>query len=224
MNDLLKSVPAINKQELLFYIAEHFPATILSITTDAGRSYTGVVCTIGKVKNDETFLVLQVAGDRNELTTRFLHLTVGKIESIELINPADLTNILSLGKIVKSETYESSGKLETQRVLHSFSEAIFNAHAVNVGVPTIALPADGLKLNRILKLTQKIQQVIIDLLKEEDALTSWKARYSKIAFINTDSLAVKGVDNSVEIHFAFENIHAPEISAEELSDLLMSIL
>ncbi|GAA3952116.1 hypothetical protein GO495_12360 [Chitinophaga oryziterrae] len=224
MNNLLKSVPAINKQELLFHIAEHFPATIISITTDSGRSYTGVVITIGKVRTDEAFLVLQVADDRNSLTTRFLHLTVGKIESIELINPADLVDMLSLGKVTKPETYEISGKLAVQRGFQLFSDAIFNAHAINVGVPAMELPADGLQLNRVLKLTQKIQQVIIDLLKEEDALSSWKARYNKISFINNDDLDVKGVNDQIEMHFAFNNINAPEISTEELTTLLMSIL
>jgi hypothetical protein len=224
MSKLLKSVPAINKQELLFHIAENLPATVLCISTDAGRSYTGVVLTIGKVRTDEAFLVLQVTDDRNQLTTRFLHLTVGKIESIELINPADLLSILSLGKVTKSETYEISGKLAVQRGFQLFSEAIFNAHAINVGVPGMELPTDGLQLNRVLKLTQKIQQVIIDLLKEEDALSDWKARYNKIAFINNDSLEVKGVNDLVEIYFPFENIEAAEVSTEKLTSLLMAIL
>jgi hypothetical protein len=224
MSKSLKSVPAINKQELLFHIAEHFPAIVLCITTDAGRSYTGVVLTIGKVRNEEAFLVLQVTDDRNQLTTRFLHLTVGKIESIELINPENLVNILSLGKLTKVETYEISGKLAVQRGFQLFSEAIFNAHAINVGVPGMELPTDGLQLNRVLKLTQKIQQVIIDLLKEEDALSGWKASYNKISFINKDTLEVKGVNDLVEIYFPFENIDAPEISTEKLTDLLMSIL
>jgi hypothetical protein len=131
---------------------------------------------------------------------------------------------LSLGKKTKGEQYEASGKLAVQRGFQSFSETIFNTHAVAVGVPTMELPADGLQLNRILKLTQKIQQVILELFKEEDARISWKERYNKIVFINNDTLAVKGVNNSVEIHFAFDNINAPEISVEALTTLLMGIL
>ena len=224
LNDALKSVPAIDQQELLFYIAEHFPGSALRITTDAGFSHEGILLTIGKVKRDDTFLVLQVTDERNRLTNRFVHLSIHKIESIELIDPADLLNILSLGKNIRGEQYESSGKLEVKRGFQSFSEAIFNTHAVPVGVPTMELPADGLQLNRILKLTQKIQQVIIDLLKEEDARTNWKARYNKIVFVNNDTLEVKGNNDSVEIHFAFENINAPEISAEALTGSLMGIL
>jgi hypothetical protein len=129
-----------------------------------------------------------------------------------------------LGKITKGEQYEISGKLEVKREFQSFSEAIFNTHAVPVGVPTMELPADGQQLNRVLKLTQKIQQVIIDLLKEEDARTSWKARYNKIVFVNNKTLEVKGVNDSIEIHFAFDNITAPEISAEALTEGLMTIL
>ena len=227
LNTALKSVPAIDKQELLFYIAAHFPDSTLRITTDSGPSFEGVLLTIGKVKNEEVFLVLQITEERNrfiDLTNRFVHLSLHKIASIELIDPADLVNILSLGKATKGEQYEISGKLEVKRGFQSFSEAIFNTHAVPVGVPAMELPEDGLQLNRILKLTQKIQQVIIDLLKEEDARTGWKDRYTKIAFINSNTLAVKGVNDSVEIHFAFDNINAPEISAEALTEALMSVL
>jgi hypothetical protein len=227
LNTILQSVPAIDKQELLFYIAAHFPDSALRINTDSGLSYEGVLLTIGKVKNDDAFLVLQITEERNRftnLTNRFVHLSLHKIASIELIDPADLVNILSLGKSTKGEQYEISGKLEVKREFQSFSETIFNTHAVPVGVPAMELPADGLQLNRILKLTQKIQQVIIDLLKEEDACTSWKARYNKIAFINNKTLDVKGVNDSVEIHFAFDNITAPEISTEALTEALMGIL
>lgn len=224
LNTALQSVPAIDKQELLFYIAAHFPDSALRIATDSGFSHEGILLTIGKVKNDNAFLVLQIIDERNRLTDRFVHLSIHKIESIELINPADLINILSLGKNATGEQYEISGKLEIKRGFQSFSETIFNTHAVPVGVPTMELPADGQQLNRILKLTQKIQQVIIDLLQEEDARTSWKTRYTKIVFINNNALDVKGVNDSVEIHFAFENINAPEISTEALTGLLMGIL
>jgi hypothetical protein len=224
LNTTLKSVPAIDKQELLFYIAAHFPDSILRIATDSGFSHEGILLSIGKVKNDDAFLVLQTTDERNRLNNRFVHLSIHKIASIELIDPADLVNILSLGKSTKGEQYESSGKLEVKRGFQTFSETIFNTHAVPVGVPTMELPADGQQLNRILKLTQKIQQVILDLLKEEDARTSWKARYNKIVFINNETLEVKGVNDSVEIHFAFDNITAPEISAEALTGLLMGIL
>jgi len=224
LNTALKSVPAITKQELLFHIAEHFPAEPVKITIDAGPSYEGLLLTIGKVKNEEVFLVLQITDERKQVTNRFVHLSLHKIASIELVEPADLINILSLGKKTKGEQYEASGKLAVQRGFQSFSEAIFNIHAVPVGVPTMELPEDGLQLNRILKLTQKIQQVIIELLKEEDARSSWKERYNKIVFINNDSISVKGVNDSVEIHFAFNNIDAPEFSADALTGLLMAIL
>lgn len=224
LNTTLKTIPAIDKQELLFYISANFPDSTLRIATDAGLSYEGKLLSIGKVKNDDTFLVLQITDGRNQVTNRFVHLSIHKIASIELIDPADLINILSLGKVTKGQQYEISGKLEVKREFESFSTAILNAHAVPVGVPAMELPADGQQLNRILKLTQKIQQVIIDLLKEEDARTSWKARYNKIVFINNQALEVKGVNNSVEIHFAFDNITAPEISTEALTEALMSIL
>jgi hypothetical protein len=220
----LKSVHAIDKQELLFYIAAQFPDSALQIVTDSGHSHEGIILTIGKVKNDDAFLVLQIAGDKNELKNRFVHLSLHKIASIELIDPPDLVNILSLERITKGEQYEISGKLAVQRQFQFFSEAIFNAHGVQVGIPVMELPADGQQLNRILQLTETIQQVIIDLLKEDDARAGWKARYKKMAFINSNTLEVKGVNDSVEIHFAFNNIHVPEITAETLTRLLMKIL
>lgn len=224
LNTTLKSVPAIDKQELLFYIAEHFPETTIRIALDSGHSHEGVLLTIGKVKNGDVFLVLQVTNDRYQVTNRFVHLSLHTITSIELIDPADLVNILSLGKTTSGEQYKVSGKLEVKRAFQSFSETILNAHAVPVGVPVMELPEDGLQLNRVLKLTQKIQDVIIDLLKEEDARTSWKTRYNKIVFINNNTFEVKGVNDTIEIHFAFNNINAPEISAEALSGMLMGIL
>jgi len=224
LNTALKSVPAIDKQELLFYIAAHFPDTIVKIATDSGFSYEGVLLSIGKVRNDDVVLALQITDERKDVTNSFVHLGIHKITAIELINPADLVNILSLGKASKGEQYEAIGKLAVQRAFQSFSETIFNTHGVQVGVPAMELPTDGLELNRVLKLTQKIQQAIIDLFKEEDALTSWKARYNKIVFVNSDKLEVKGVNDSVEILFAFNNINVPEVSAEVLTQLLTGIL
>lgn len=224
LNTALQSVPAIDKQELLFYISAKFPDSPLKITTDAGFSYDGKLLSIGKVKNDDTFLVLQITDESNRLTNRFVHLSIHKIASVEIIDPADLVNILSLGKNTKGGQYEISGKLEVKRVFQSFSEAILNTHAVPVGIPSMELPEDGQQLNRVIKLTQIIQQIIIDLLGEEDARASWKTRYNKIAFINNDTLEVKGVNNTVEIHFAFENINGAEISSETLTALLMGIL
>ena len=220
----LQSIPAIDQQELLFYIAAQFPDSVLRIATNSGHSHQGIILKIGKVKNDDVMLVLQSTDERNQLTNMFVHLSIHKIASIELIDPADVINILSLGKVIAGEQYEISGKLEVKRGFQSFSDTIFNTHAVPVGVPAMELPADGLQLNRVLKLTQKIQQAIIDLLQEEDARTSWKARYNKIVFINNDTLEVKGVNDSIEIHFAFDNINAPEISAEKLTEQLMSVL
>jgi len=224
LNNALKSVSAIDKQELLFYVAEHFPDSKLRVATDSGHSHEGILLTIGKVKNDDVFLVIQIIDERYQSTNRFVHLSLHKIASIELIDPADVVNILSLGKMTKGEQYKISGKLEVRRGFQSFSETIFNTYAIPVGVPTMELPEDGLQLNRVLKLTQKIQDAIINLLKEEDARASWKARYNKITFINNDTFDVKGVNDAIEIHFAFDNITAPEISTEALTGRLMDIL
>ncbi|MFL5746634.1 MAG: hypothetical protein ACJ751_18300, partial [Niastella sp.] len=120
--------------------------------------------------------------------------------------------------------YEPTGKLAVQREFQSLSTTIFDTHGVQVGVPVMELPADGLQLNRVLKTTQKIKEAIMELLKEEDARTSWKDRYNKITFVNKDTLAVTAVNDRVEISFAFDNIHSPEMTVTELTSLLMEVL
>jgi len=41
LNTTLQSVPAIDKQELLFYIAAHFPYSVLRIAADSGHTHGG---------------------------------------------------------------------------------------------------------------------------------------------------------------------------------------
>jgi hypothetical protein len=228
MSDLqtkLKTVPAINKQELFFYIIQHAPTTSLRIVTDAGLAYNGIILNVGSARMDDAIVTFQISEPNGRLTNRVLHLSIHKIESAELTgNENELINILSLGKVYKNETYEVSGKLEVNRVLKSFSESILKATGVEVGVPDIMLPTDGLALNRVLKLTKKIESTVIDLLKEEDAKLNWKEKYNKIAFVDAANLEVSGNKKSVQIHFPFSDVNQSEISTKELTDKLMSIL
>jgi hypothetical protein len=228
MSDLqskLKTVPAINKQELFFYIIQHAPTVSLKIVTDAGLSYTGIVLNVGSARMDDAIIAFQISEPNGRLTNRVLHLSIHKIESVELLGAEnELINILSLGKVSKNEIYEVSGKLEVNRALKSFSESILEATGVEVGVPDIMLPTDGLALNRVLKLTKKIELTLIDLLKEKDAKLNWKEKYSKIAFVEAAHLEVIGNKKSVQIHFPFNDVNQSEISAKELTDKLMSIL
>jgi hypothetical protein len=220
----LKAIPAIDKQELFFYIAQHTPSVTLRVITDSGQTHVGVVLSVGNTRT-ETILTFQLTEGNSQLTNRVLHLSVHKIESVELLaNENDVISILSLGRVSKNEIYEASGKLEVQRELKAFSDAILSASGVNVGMPEMTLPTDGLALNRVLKLTKKIQQVIIDLLKEEDANANWKAKFSKIIFVNADMLEVTASNDSVKIHFPFNDLNRSEISHEELTNKLMSVL
>lgn len=223
-NNTLKTVPVIDKQELLFYIAAHCPDCIIRLATNSGFTYKGLIRTIGKLKTEEAILVVQITGDKNEVTNNYVHLSLHTITAVELIEPADVLNIFSLGKVITGDHYEPTGKLAVQREFQSLSTTIFDTHGVQVGVPAMELPTDGLQLSRVLKTTQKIKEAIIELLKEEDARTSWKDRYNKITFVNKDTLAVAAANDMVEISFAFDNIHSPEISVTELHRLLMDIL
>jgi hypothetical protein len=228
MSDLqtkLKTVPAINKQELFFYIIQHAPTTSLRIVMDAGLAYTGIVLNVGSARIDDAIVTFQISEPNGRLTNRVLHISIHKIESVELLGAEnELINILSLGKASKNEAYEVSGKLEVNRALKSFSESILKATGVEAGVPDIVLPTDGLALNRVLKLTKKIELAIIELLKEKDAKLNWKEKYSKIAFVDAAHLEVMGNKKSVQRHFPFNDVNQSEISTKELTDKLMSIL
>jgi hypothetical protein len=223
-NNTLKTVPVIDKQELLFYIAAHCPECIIRIATNSGFTYKGLIVTIGKLKTEEAILVIQITSDKNEVTNNYVHLSLHTITAVELLEPSDVLNIFSLGKAITGDHYEPTGKLAVQREFQSLSTTIFDTHGVQVGVPVMELPADGLQLNRVLKTTQKIKEAIMELLKEEDARTSWKDRYNKITFVNKDTLAVTAVNDRVEISFAFDNIHSPEMPVTELTSLLMEVL
>lgn len=221
----LKTVPAIDKQELLFYILQHAPTVSVRIITDSGQAYDGAVLNVGSARNEGLVVTFQLAESRGQLSNSILHISVHKIESIELLTAEnDVISILSLGRVSKNETYETSGKLEVQREFKAFSDSIVSASGINVGVPEMTLPTDGLALNRILKLTKKIQQTVIVLLKEEDAKINWKAKYSKIAFVDAERLEVTGSNSAVQIHFPFSDINKSEIVDEELMAKMMSIL
>jgi hypothetical protein len=218
----LKNVPAVSKQELLFYL-KNFPAAItIKIVTESGQYYFGVVLNMDKPANSEEVVTLQIVTDKNELTNNVLHITVAKIESIEIFN--DTETILSLGKIGHRITYEESSKIETQRYFHDFTETIQKATAISVGIPEMLLPENRNALNRIIKLASSIQTVIIEILKADDAKNSWKSSYTSITFIENNTLEVKGNKNCLEIYFPFGDIDAKEINGIELRDQLLAVL
>lgn len=221
----LRKVPAITKQELLIYIAAQNIETPLKIATQSGLSYNGFVLNTGNTKEEGVMLTLQLLNQKNELTNSVLQIAVSKIESIEIVGEKDIINILSLGRITAASAYEPAGKLELQRAFKIFADTINAAYSLNISAPQMEeLPSDGIILGRILKLTKTVQQTVMDLLKEADALDSWKAKYDKILFLNSDALDVKVADATLNICFAFNDIDTPEISQKNLTDQLLSVL
>jgi hypothetical protein len=218
----LQSVPAINKQELLLFLKTHQPSTTIKIVTNSGQNYHGVVLNVGKAVGDDFILTLQIVSIKNEVTQNVLHLSITKIESIEIFNEAE--TILSLGKIDLQITYEESSKIETQRHLQNFAETIQIETTITVGIPEIALPENRKSLNRIIKLTSSIQTVIIEILKADDAKNSWKSSYTSIKFIENNTLEVKRNMTCLEIHFSFNDIEAKEINVIELRNQLFAVL
>jgi hypothetical protein len=220
----LKKVSALSKEELFLYVFENRTDTVLKIVTHSGCTYTGCVINIGDTRDEGKNIVLQLKDKENNLVEHVLHIAINKIESVELINKKDILNVLSKGKITEGEQYEVSGKLEVKREIQQLSENILKTYHLNSGVPEIILPEDGFELNRILKLSRIIYQVISELLKEADALASWKMKYHNLIFTNADELEVKGVSAALHICFPFNDLDAPFIDPSELNRKLMGVL
>lgn len=220
----LKKVSAFSKEELFLYIFENSPDTVLQIVTHSGFTYSGCIINIGHTKEEGKIIVLQLSDDKGNLTERVLHVTLNRIESIELLNKKNILNILSKGKITEGEQYGISGKLEVKRDLQQHTENILKLYDVSIGVPEIVLPDDGFELNRILKLSGIIYQVITELFKESDARASWKVKYNTLVFTDSENFEVKGINNVLNIYFPFTDLDAPLIDQKELTLKMMLVL
>jgi len=220
----LKKVPALSKEELFLYLLENNPETVIQIVTHAGFSYSGCIVNIGITRDEGRIIVLQLIGSKGDFTERILHIAINKIESVELFNKKEIINILSKGSVTEGIQYDVSGKLEVKRAAQELSDSILKSYSLNIGVPEITLPDNGFELNRILKLTGIIQQVISELLKEEDALASWKTKYNSIIFSNSEVVDVKGIQKALYIYFPFYDLNAPLIEPKKLTIKLMSVL
>ncbi len=220
----LKLVPAINKQELLFYIIQNFPNSLIKINTIANAHYCGTAVNIGNTKDDGYMLIVQLTNDRGDVNGNILQIAVNKIESIELLDTKNSLAILSLGKTLSNNTYEASGKLEVLRIFEKFETEILASCSVNVGTPQMVLPSNEFALGRILKLTPLVQNTIINLLKAHDACESWRKNYTAIFFEEHETLEVKGINGAITILFPFSVIDAPEIDSNQLTTMLMAVL
>jgi len=219
----LKKMAAVSTKDLLVYLAAQPNPVALQLITSSGRLYQGNIVNCGADGDRKLMLVLQLSDSHAGLTDNFLHLPVSAIESVELTGH-NAPDGLSLGKLQANYNYTVAGKLDVQRTLKSFAEAIYNSHGVPVGIPSLVLPADGQALSRIVRLTETIHAAVSAVLKESDAQRSWKEKYTSVAFCNNDVLQVEGNPPVITIHFAFNDIGAPEISAMALQDMLLKVL
>ena len=220
----LKKVPVASKQELLHFIAGLSSPVVVKITAVSGAAYYGYVLKAGAAKNGEQTILFQLIDERNGATRGVVHLSGGHIESVETANINDAVNIFSLGQVSVNPSYDISGKLDVQRAFKNLSETITQSFGLQIMPPQMQLVDDGHVLNRIIKLTQTILQTLIDILKEEDALGSFKEKYRHIKFSHSDSLAVKGEEQTIAIDFPFNDIEAPEIASKELAEKIYSVL
>ena len=83
---------------------------------------------------------------------------------------------------------------------------------------------DGFVLNRIFKTIRIIQGAMIELLKEEDVLGAWKAKYNEIVFVDQETMDVKRIDKALTLYYPFNNVDAPLIKQEAFTSKLLSTL
>ncbi len=224
MYNELKRVPGYSKQELLLYILEQNESIAIKIITNSGHEHRGNVLHLHELKHEGDILMLQLIDFDKKTTNNVLHISMDKLESIEFLEDHDVLKVLSRGTFFKQKEYEVSGKLQVKKALQKFSDAIFETTDVQVGVPNVTFPTDGKQLNRMLQLTELLQRVMLEILKEEDARISWKSNYSNIAFIESDKLKVIKNNDTMEIHFAFTNLELPEIPIEEVTTEILGVL
>ncbi|MFT3934949.1 MAG: hypothetical protein QM726_15090 [Chitinophagaceae bacterium] len=220
----LKKVPVISKQELFLYAAEKEKPVELKIVTRAGFAYYGIVVNISNTRDEGQAIIFQLLDERYGTSNGTLQIALSSIESVEIARTEDALVYFSQGKIGASNQYQVSGKLDTQRALKKIADSINAQTGLSMLMPEIELPRDGQALNRIIKLSQTIEQVIAAVLKESDALSSWKEKYNKLVFSNSEWLELKDESPVLHIYFAFNNIDAPEISIQELQKKLLGIL
>ncbi len=220
----LQKVPAISKQELLVYIAGQPAAAAIQIVTRAGHTYDGLVISAGPAREEGVMLVMQLFNERSGLTDNFLHIAVAGIESVLVRGEGYATQVLSQGKVQSGLNYAVAGKIDVQRAFKILADTLYNNFSLQTGAPEMELPADGQALNRIVRLTGIIQEVITALLKEADALQSWQQKYHRLVFVNGDALALQSAQDTLAIHFPFNDIEAPEISKDQLHTQLLGVL
>ncbi|NMH86442.1 hypothetical protein [Flavivirga algicola] len=224
LHDKLKKVPVYSKQELLLYIHDQEASTTIQIVTNSGQVHKGIVLNINDVKDEGYVLMLQCIDYNQKITNSALHIAIRKIESIEFLEDQNILGVLSKGTVFESKVYEVSGKLQVKKALQKFSDIIFETSNVRVGVPNIIFPTDGKQLNRVLQLTELLQNIILNILKEEDAHISWKSNYDSMAFVESDKLKIIKSDNTMEIHFPFTDLELPEIPIEETTSQILAVL
>lgn len=223
-NKKLKKVPAVNMQELLIYLSNQEPAVPVKLTTQTGYGYLGHIVSVGSTNAEGGFITIELINDRGVPLDNFIYLHAHRVESVEIFGADNAVNALSLGKMQSGFTYDESGKLDVKRAFKLFGDTIQNEAQINIGAPEMELPGDGRALTRIIKLTGIIQQVIVDLLKSEDARVSWQQKYNKVAFINAADFEVTGKEQVLQIHFPFNDIESLEIQSAKLTSRIMSVL
>lgn len=220
----LKKVTPLNKEELFLYIFERGLDATIEIITNSGFTHSGCLVNYGVTRDEGKIIVLQISDNKGGFLDRVIHIAINKIETVTLNNNKNILDILSKGEIKDGVQYEISGKLEVKREVQQLTDTILKTYNLNIGVPDIILPEDGLQLNRILKNTRIIFQSITELLKEQDALASWKKKYNSIAFTDYDVFEINGKGSVLTIYFPFNNLNAPLIDEKEMTLKLMSVL
>jgi len=200
----LKNVPAASRLELLVYAAAQEVPVVLKIVTNAGSYYYGYALNVSGAKMGGGVMLFQVINQQNGATIGILHVDISSVESVEIAANNDAFQILSLGWVQPAQSYTVSGRLDVKRSFKTLADTINQAYQLQLKEPEMKLPEDGNALNRIIKLTQIIQQTIVEVLKEEDARISWQTKYAKLIFLDSENLEVK--EKAIYFIFIFHSV------------------
>lgn len=220
----LKKVPVASKQELLVYISNLSSPVVVKISLISCAVYYGYVVSSGLTKSSEQVVVFQIINERNGFAEGMMHLSTMHIVSVEIPDANEAVKIFSLGTVASNPAYDISGKLDVQRAFKSLADALKQTYGVAVTVPQMQLVDDGHALNRVIRLTQTIQQTVTDILKEHDAAESFKEKYQHIQFVHADGLDVKEEGQTLTIDFPFNDVDAAELNSKDLAVKIYAVL
>ena len=224
LNTSLAEVPICSKKELLLFLVQENITTTLSIATSSGRELRGSIKNITE-HNEEGFILLIQLMQSND----FVHIALDKIEYINFENPDDIVHILSKGELNTPVSYQAVTTLDVRRHLKNFCDEVLQECGVRIEELRLHVNSKQTDLSsqqyeRALILSDQIKRVLLDLLQEEDAKTSWSTSIESISLFDAKNLKVEKSNQIVAIHYSFCTLNEIDLDTNDLKNQLLSLL